>query len=168
MAVLRVGMLVLLLLTSASTVFAHMGRSIVFLSPEGHPFEFAAHVVAAYIGEQMGRDMDVSTREDSVECLDSILGREAPMALIPEADWTSGSGVLVRVGDFRPAGGTIFVLVMGEEAAANLQFSLVSRYLTKLSEGMSQRYLEDGLTRVRSGEGPRKVALDLLREADLI
>jgi hypothetical protein len=57
---------------------------------------------------------------------------------------------------------------MGEDAASNLQFSLVPRYLARLSEGLTRLDLEDGLTRVRSGEGPRKVALDLLREADLI
>ena len=168
MAVLRTGLLLLLLLSGASSAVAHMGRSIAFLCPEGRLPELTAHIVAAYMGEQMGRDMDVSTRENPARCLSSILDREAPMALIPESDWNSGSEGLVEVGYFRPDGGAAFVLVMGEEAAANLQFSLVPRYLAKLSEGVNRRDLEDGSIKVGGGEGPRKVALDLLREADLI
>jgi len=167
-AFLRIGLLLLLMFSGASTVAAHMGRTIAFLAPEGHLPELAGYVVASYIGEQMGRDMDVSTRETSARCLDSILHREAPMALIPETDWNDGNTALVRAGDFRPVGGVVFVLVMGEEAAGNLQFSLVDRYLAKLSEGLNRQELEDGSERVRDGEGPRKVALDLLREADLI
>ncbi|TNF49962.1 hypothetical protein EP232_01075 [bacterium] len=167
MAFLRIAV-ILLLVSCVATAFAHMGRSIVFLCPEGLLTELAAHVVAAYMGEQMARDIEVSTRENPTGCLDSIRDRQAPMALIPRADWSEDQEGLVRVGEFLPANGTVFVLVMGEEAASNLQFSLVSKYLTRLSEGLTRRDIEDGSTRVGKGEGPRKVALDLLREADLV
>ncbi len=168
MAFLRVGAVLLLLVSCAATALAHMGRSVAFLCPEGPVPELAAHIVAAYMGEQMGRDLKVSTRENPARCLGSILDRQAPMALIPEAGWSDKYKGLVRVGDFLTADGTVFVLVMGEDAASNLQFSLVPRYLVRLSEGLARWDLEDASKRVRNGEAPRKVALDVLREADLL
>lgn len=168
MVVLRVAVALLMMVSCATTAFAHMGRSIAFLCPEGPLPELAAHVVAAYMGEQMGRDIEVSTRENPTGCLDSILDRQAPMALIPEVGWSNKHKGLVRTGDFLPADGMVFILVMGEDAASNLQFSLVPRYLDRLSEGLTRLDLENGSTRVKKGEGPRKVALDLLREVDLL
>lgn len=168
MAFLRVPLIFLVLLSGVSPASGHMGKGIDFLSPEGHGAELAAHVVAAYMGEQMGRDIKVKVRKNPEECLESLFVREAPIALVHEQDWEAGYRGLVKSGEFLPGNGPRFVLVMGEEAAANLQFSLVQKYLARLSEGIGQSDMEEGIRRVRGGEGPRKVALDLLREADLL
>lgn len=168
MVVLRLLLSLCLLLGWSFPASAHMGRTITFLCPTGTLNEVAANMTAAYMGEQMARNVKVVAHDGTIRCLDGIRDHEAPMALVPEDRWTGDDEALVRVGDSLQVAGTVFVLVMGREAAGQLQFSLVPQYLLRLENVLSGIDISNGLEKAGNGEGARKIALDLLREADLL
>lgn len=167
MAVLR-WLLTALLLSAASASYAHMGRTIQLLYPDGVEESLAANLVAAYMGEQMGREIVVESRRGPTACLDGILAREAPMALVPEDEGRGARDGLVRMGDPVRVGSRIYVLIMGREAADQLRFSLVSTYLRTLSERLAGIDPGAAISSIEGGSGARKVALDLLRKGDII
>ena len=168
MASLRLLLGVCLLVGMSSPGWAHMGRTINFLCPAGPENELAANMAAAYMSEQMARDVKVVVHDKAARCLDGIRGHEGPIALVPMAQWPGDDAALVRFDPSLQVGGTVFVLVMGREAAGQLQFSLVSRYLSRLEDSLPGMDINRGLERVRGREGARKVALDLLRKADVL
>ena len=53
-------------------------------------------------------------------------------------------------------------------AKKKLEFSLVQRYLEKLSTGLDPDLWANAIKRVETGDGVKGVALDMLREADLL
>lgn len=167
MAVLRC-LLTLLLLSAGTPVQAHMGRTIYLLYPEGADESLAANIVAAYMGEQMGREILAEGRKGTASCLDGVIARESPMALVPADGWESGPSGLVKMDPAIRVGTSRYVLIMGQEAAGQLQFSLVRQYLSVLSAGLDGKDLDRSIDLVRRGSGARKVALDLLREGDML
>jgi len=167
-ALLRLFLGLCLLLGWPSPVSAHTGRSITFLCPAGTLNEVAANMVAAYMGEQMARNVKVVRHDGTVRCLNGIRDHEAPIALVPEDQWPGDDEAVVQVGGSLRVAGTDFVLVMGKDAARQLQFSLVPRYMSRLAKVLPGMDMFPGLEKVRKGEGARKVALDLLRKADVL
>lgn len=167
MAVLRC-LLALFLIFPAAFAHAHMGRTIQLFHPDGVEESLAANIVAAYMGEQMGREIVAKGRGRAASCLEGILEKESPMALLPENVWTGSRAGLTRVGPTVRMGEARYVLIMGQEAAGQLQFSLVPRYLATLTEVLKGMDLERWIGSVRRGSGARKVALDLLREGDIL
>ena len=147
-----------------------MGKAVPILHSSGDTIQgrLAAQVVASYFEEQMGRETVLSGKSSAQECLGLILDKKAPMAVVPEIeqDWIPVGVVVVLPG--LNTGGGIFTLVMGSDARQDLQFSLVPRYMELLSSRLSRDAWAKGIVRINSGEGVRKVALDMLREADLI
>lgn len=160
---------VLAALLAAVPVHGHsMGRTI----PIGHSgkgaFSLAANVVASYFEEQMGRDTTLVEKQSAGQCIASLREREFPMAVLPEGAAEELPEDLVvlekRLGppDFEA------VLVMGAEARKRLEFSLVPNYLDTLARRLAPSHWKRALERVGKGEGVRGVALDMLREADLL
>lgn len=170
MALLR-GFLVIVVCIAAAPVHGHhMGRTVpIGFSDSGFPHvHLAAQVIASYFEEQMGRNMELSAEISMEKCLDSILAKEMPMAVVPLLPAEKMPDGVVVVIPGIDAGKGIITLVMGTEAKQNLQFSLVPKYMEKLADKLSTADWEKGLARVDSGEGVRKVALDMLRESDLL
>jgi len=163
-------MLVLLVL-GLSTVQANahsMGRVIPVAYSGKEDVELAARVITEYFSEQMGRDMKLQRQNSGRECLDIIRNREAPMAVIyPEVTEMSGEGVKIVTFALDVAGNKV-ILVMGIDAANKLEFSLIPRYMEKLSGRLKNADWSRGLDRVRGKGQFRKVALDMLREAELL
>lgn len=129
---------------------------------------FAAIVIAEYFGQQMGREVSLVPGGSNEECLDMLRSGVAPMAVLdgrPDGSILKGAVVIdpVLVVD-----GQVRVLVMGEAAVRQLQLSLVPMYMEKLKSVLTDADWENGLARVRSGEGIRKAAIDMLRGKDLI
>ena len=133
--------------------------------PQAH---LAAQVVASYFAEQMGRETVLVEMGDVEELFEQIVTRKTPMAVVPfvPADEVPEGVVYVFRGFDTGVG--IFDLVMGREAREDLQFSLVPRYMELLSSRLTYDAWEKGIIRVSGGEGVRKVALEMLREADLL
>jgi len=165
LACLQVAVLALL---PAGTAGHSMGEAVPVAYIEGQDKGFAANVVAAYFGEQMGREIRLIPGESGQECLEMLRSGMAPMAVL---DQIPGSGSLKGIsvaGQVPVAGRASAVLVMGEDAGKQLQFSLVPMYMEKLKSVLAAEDWEKGLARIRRGEGVRKVALDMLRGKDLI
>lgn len=146
----------------------HMGRPV----PVGYTgtgnAHLAAQVIASYFEEQMGLETELSGRSSVQECLEMILDKKTPMAVVPEIQQDRIPDGVVLVLPALNTGSRVYTLVMGREARENLQFSLVQRYMELLSSRLSYDEWKKGIIRVNSGEGVRKVALDMLREADLL
>ncbi len=146
----------------------YMGKVV----PIGHTGErsvhLAAQVIASYFEEQMGRETRLVETGSSSQCIQSVSDREFPMAVV--ADAAKGvlpEGVLKLEGMFG-APGLRVIFIIGSDAREKLEFSLVQRYLDSLSKGLESADWEKALARVEAGEGIRGVALDMLREADLL
>lgn len=148
----------------------HMGRAFpICYADSGLPqAEFTAQVVVSYFEEQMGREMELSAESSIEKCLSSIVDKKVPMAVIPVFPVNRIPQGVIVVTPVIDTGKETFFLVMGRTAKTDLQFSLVPRYLELLSSKLTNDMWEKGLVRVSSGEGVRKVALEMLREADLI
>jgi hypothetical protein len=146
----------------------HMGRTIPIVHSGGQAAALAGHIVAAYFEEQMGRDTALSEKAGVQATLEQITGRQSPMAVVPVVPREQTPGDIVIILPGLDTGQGVLTLVMGREAKKDLQFSLVPRYMEKLSEKLSVEAWAKGLERVKTGEGVRKVALDMLRESDLI
>lgn len=147
-----------------------MGRAVPIMHSSGETIQghLAAQVVASYFEEQMGREMELLGKSSVEECLGLILDKKAPMALVPEMPMDRiPAGVVVVLPGLNTGDG-IFTLVMGSDAGQDLQFSLVPRYMERLSSGLSYDAWTKGIVRINGGEGVRKVALDMLREANLL
>lgn len=144
---------------------AHMGKTVPIVHAGGPAAALAGNVVAAYFGEQMGRETSLFVKSDVWECLQTIVDKEGPMAVIPVVPREEIPDGVVIVLPGIDTGEAVFTLVMGSDAKGELQFSLVPRYMEKLASKLSPAAWEKGLARVRAGEGVRKVALDMLREA---
>ncbi|UCG38132.1 MAG: hypothetical protein JSV00_07995, partial [bacterium] len=125
-------------------------------------------VVAAYFGEQMGREFTILEKETQAECLGAVISLQAPMALSQFQFPGSPPEGVRRVGDGLEAGGRVLVLVLGDQAADRLDFSLVPLYMEKLAAGLAPGDWEEGLAMLRSGAGARKTALKMLRKRDLL
>jgi len=148
---------------------AHMGPELPFLHPAGEEAALAASVVSSYLSEQMARDVVPREKSAGSDALAGVTGHEGPLALVRAADWEKGrSGELTSLGPPLAGPGGAFQLVAGREAAAQLSFSLLPQYASRLAEKMAGWDWAKALARVRAGEGRRKVALDLLRSADLL
>lgn len=168
MAVLRVVCaFFLLLMMSTSSHAHHMGRTIPIVHSPGQAALLAGNIVAAYFEEQMGRNMELSPKSSVAGCVAAVMARESPMAIGPVMSKEEIPDGLVVVLPGLDTGQGVFTLAMGREAKKDLQFSLVPRYMEKLSEKLSVETWAKGLERVKAGEGVRKVALDMLRENDL-
>jgi len=146
----------------------HMGRSV----PIGYTGEgsvhLAAQVVVSYFEEQMGRETKLVITSSSTECLQSIIEKEFPMAVVPAAAAGDLPDGVVRLNGILGPPGREAVLVIGSDARKKLEFSLVQRYLDILSKRLEPGDWEKAAARVEAGEGVRGVALEMLREADLI
>jgi hypothetical protein len=145
-----------------------MGEAVPIAYIEGPEAQFAAYVIAAYFGEQMGRETRLVPGATVTVCLDMLRSGRSPMAVLDMLPENHDLAGLTVVDPVLPVGGKTGMLVMGEEASKQLQFSLVPMYMEKLENRLSFRDWETGLARVRFGEGARKVALEMLREKDLI
>ncbi|MDF1525529.1 MAG: hypothetical protein RRA15_12440 [bacterium] len=146
----------------------YMGKVV----PIGHTGErsvhLAAQVIASYFEEQMGRETELVETGSPTRCIESVRDREFPMAVVPDtAPGVLPEGVLKLEGKFGPPGLTA-IFIIGSDARKKLEFSLVERYLDSLSKGLEPVDWEKALARVEAGEGVRGVALDMLREADLL
>ena len=175
MALLRISLAIavitsVVLITVPVSSFAHsMGRSIpIAVDSELPTAALAGNIVAAYFEEQMGREMVLLEKTAVQEILQQIIEHQAPMAVVPvlPREQIPESVVIVLPG--LDTGEGIFTLAMGIDARKELQFSLVPQYMEKLSEKLTHDTWKKGIDRVKAGEGIRKVALDMLREGDLI
>jgi hypothetical protein len=128
----------------------------------------AAQVVASYFEEQMGRETELSAHNSVKECFKIILGKEAPLAVVSLAADDDIPDGIVAITPGLKAGKVNITLVMGAGARKNLQYSLVPKYMENLNSFIEQGAWQKALDRVKGGEGVRKVALDMLRSADLI
>lgn len=168
MAVLRKLLIVVVFLNAVQAHGHHMGRTV----PIGYSGEGAVHlvaqVIASYFEEQMGRETELSAESSVEKCMQSILDKKVPMAVLPvvPADRIPEGVVVVLPGI--DTGKEVVTLVMGGAARKRLEFSLIPMYLDRLSKGLTPSGWQKGLTRVEAGEGVRGVALDMLREADLL
>lgn len=156
-------------LLAAVPVHGHsMGRSVPIGHSGSEALRLTANVVASYFEEQMGRETTLVEEPSPVLCIESLRDREFPMAVVPE-DATQGlPDDLVVLGKRLGPPGLEAVLVMGADAVKRLEFSLVTDYLESLARGLAPSHWKRALERVQAGEGARGVALDMLREADLI
>lgn len=151
----------------ATRAGAHMGRVIPLCSAQGENAALVANIVSAYIGEQLGRNVRVVNAPDDESCLAEIEARKAPMTLV-NSGTDIGKGIYVQVGPVMSTSVGSYRLVMGKEAANRLIYSLMPDYLAMLSESFGTLSLKEALRDVRSGKGPKKVAIDLLMKADLL
>jgi hypothetical protein len=169
MALLRLFLILgILAVVPVSAHAHHMGRTIPIVHSGGQAAALAGHIVAAYFEEQMGRDTALSEKAGVQATLEQITGRQAPMAVVPVISREQTPGDIVIVLPGLDTGEGVFNLAMGSEAKKDLQFSLVPQYMEKLSKELSPEAWKKGLERVKAGEGVRKVALDMLREGDLL
>ena len=128
----------------------------------------AAQVIASYFEEQMGRETKLVETGSPAECIQSVRDRDFPMAVVPDAAAVDlPEGVVKFEGMFGVPGQTV-VFVIGSDARKKLEFSLIPIYLDKLSKRLTPADWEKALARVEAGEGIRGVALEMLRERDLI
>ena len=151
----------------AATLWAHHGRTLVLVHQPGPLHSLAANLVAAYVGEQMGRSVKAQEKDTAEECLGAILDREAPMGLVIETDWNPREG-LALVGPPFTAASVTYRLVMGTDISSDLSFSLVPDYLTRLGSVLVGMDLSGDIEKVRGGKGARGLAERILREADLL
>ncbi len=146
----------------------YAGRSV----PIGYTGEGSGHmaapVVASYFTKRIGPGTKLVERGSPAECLQSIRDRKFPMAVVPDAAaWDLPEGV-DKLESMLGAPGRTVVFVIGSDARKKLEFSLIPIYLDKLSKMLAPADWEKALARVEAGEGIRGVALEMLREADLI
>jgi hypothetical protein len=156
---------------SAAAVQAHpMGRSVpvAYTGSDIPQARLAAQVIASYFEEQMGRRVDLVEAAGITELFEQVLMRKAPMAVVPVLPAAEAPEGVVYVHPGLDTGAGIFDLVIGADAMKELQFSLVPRYMELLSSGLDHDAWVKGIVMVNSGEGVRKVALEMLRAADLI
>ena len=146
----------------------YMGRPV----PIGYTGEgsvhLAAQVVASYFEEQMGRKTELSIESSVEECFQTIIEKEAPMAVVPLGSDDVIPGGIVGITPALKAGKVTITLVMGAGARRDLQYSLVPKYMEKLSKRLVPADWEKALARVEAGEGVKGVALEMLRRADLL
>jgi len=133
--------------------------------PQAH---LAAQVVACYFGEQLGREVELVRSDSLARCVEWVRNREFPMAVVPAGAAEDLPEGVRMLGGVLGAPGRSFVLVMGSDARQKLEFSLVQRYMDTLSGRLGPADWEKADERVQAGEGVRGVALDMLREKDLI
>ena len=168
MALLRSLLLAAVWLIAVPAHGHYMGRSVPIGYTGNGSVHLAAQVIASYFEEQMGRETKLVETGSSAECIQSVREREFPMAVVPEAAaWDLPEGVAKLEGIFGVPGQTV-VFVIGSDARKKLEFSLIPIYLDKLSTMLAPADWEKALARVEAGEGIRGVALDMLRERDLI
>jgi hypothetical protein len=145
-----------------------MGRSVPIGYAGGNSVHLAAQVITSYFEEQMGRETKLVGTGSLAECIQSIKDRDFPMAVVPDAVAGDLPEGVVKLEGNLGAPGQRVVLVMGSDAKGKLEFSLVPKYMDRLVKKLTPANWVDALNRVEAGEGVRKVALDMLREADLI
>jgi len=145
-----------------------MGRVIPLLHEDGDRSTLASHVFAAYVGEQMGAEIRPRLVNKGESVSELLKAREAPWVLKILGFKTRPLWDLVEVEPHFVVVDKDAVLFMTVESRKDLKFSLLPRYIEKILTGFDHKDWEAGLNRVKAGEGVRKVALDMLREADLI
>lgn len=158
---------VLLILATAMNSGAHTGRVIPLCCDEDQKTVFVANIVSAYFTEQMGRYVRVVQVQEKGQCLDEMEAERAPISVVAGRNAVD-SVVYVTVGPALTSSIGSYSILMGRKAKDLLIFSLVPQYIDRLSGAFGSLPLQEALERVRSGQGPRKVALDILRNADLI
>lgn len=168
MALLRLILTAVVLLAPDLAHGHRMGKVIPLLCEEGPVPVLACHVVAAYVGEQMGADIEPRqvTGDGSFEKY--LEARESPWALKCVASGTVPSWGPVEVGPRFTVDGQEAIILMTRESRKDLKFSLLPLYLERIRDGLEEADWKAGLARVRAGEGVRKVALDMLRGKDLL
>jgi hypothetical protein len=165
---LRYVLLSAAILIAAPAQGHYMGKVVPIGYAGNRPVHLAAQVIASYFEEQMGRDTKLVETGSRTRCIESVRDREFPMAVVPDtAEGVLPEGVLKLEGMFG-APGLRVIFIIGSDAREKLEFSLVQRYLDSLSKGLEPADWEKALARVEAGEGVRGVALEMLREADLI
>jgi len=116
----------------------------------------------------MGRETELVPLTSAALCLEAVRKREFPMAVVPGTVRVGLPEGLQILDGFLGAPGRTFVLVMGSDARKKLEFSLVQRYMDTLTKKLGPEDWERAEDRVRKGEGVRGVALDILKEKDLL
>jgi len=168
LALLRLFLLALVCLMAVPAQGHRMGRPV----PIGYAGEgmasLAAQVIAVYFEEQMGREMKLVSSVSPAGCIRLILDREIPMAVVPVLAAGDPPEGIVRLKGAFGAPERSFILVMGSEAREKLEFSLVQRYVDSLTKGIDPDLWKNSEARVEAGEGVRGVAMEMLREKDLI
>ncbi len=168
MALLRSAILgVLLVIGITLNAEAHTGRIIPLCCGSDYESRLIANLVSSYIGEQMGRDVKVVNAADEGLCFVEMQTEKAPLAVLKNRN-TAGNDIYVKVGPVLKTLLGDYIVVMGQKASEKLIFSLVPQYLERLSQTFGSLPLGEALRRVESGEGARKVAIEVLREADLL
>ena len=145
-----------------------MGRSVPIGYTGGGSVHLAAQVIASYFEEQMGRETRLVETASLARCLQSVREREFPMAVVPSSAAGELPEGVIELEGVTGAPGRRAVFVMGSDARKKLEFSLVQEYLNRLSKSLAPADWARALERVEAGEGVRGVALEMLREKDLI
>jgi hypothetical protein len=145
-----------------------MGRSVPIGFTGERSVHLAAQVIASYFEEMMGRETELVETVSPARCLQSVRDREFPMAVVPSAAARELPEGVIELEGMVGAPGRRVVFLMGSDARKKLEFSLVPEHLNRLSRGLAPADWEKALKRVEAGEGVRGVALEMLREADLI
>ncbi len=168
MAILR-SLLLALVWLIAVPAHGHYGGRYVPIGYTGEgSVHLAAQVIASYFEEQMGRETKLVETGSPAECIQSVRDRDFPMAVVPDAAAVDLPEGVVKLEGTLGASGRKIVFVMGSDARKKLEFSLVQGYLDRLSKRLVPADWENALARVEAGEGIRGVALEMLRERDLI
>ena len=145
-----------------------MGRTVPIGYAGNGPVHLAAQVIACYFEEQMGRETELSVESSLEDCIQTIIKKGAPMAVVSLGVDDGVPDGIVRITPGLNAGGVNITLIMGAGARRDLQYSLVPKYMENLNRLIEQGVWLQALDRVNNGEGVRKVSLDMLREADLL
>ncbi len=168
MALLRSAILAVLIIISFTlNADAHTGRIIPLCCGSDYESRLIANLVSSYISEQMGRDVRVVNAATEDLCFVEMQMEKAPLSVLKNQN-TAENDIYVKVGPVLISPFGDYVVVMGQKASEKLIFSLVPQYLARLSEAFGSLHLGEALQKVKSGEGARKVAIDVLREADLL
>ncbi len=146
---------------------AHSGKVIPLCTRQSASGTLVAHLVSAFIGEQMGRDVKVIVVAGTRGCYAEMEEGNAPISVIASEGYEKSDSVKKIGLDLETPIGS-YCILMGSKAVRQLAFSLVPMYLERLSKTVGSLPLAEALERVRAGRGPRRVALKVLREADLI
>ena len=168
LALLKPFLLAVVCLVAVPAHGHYMGRTVPIGYAGNGPVHLVAQVIASYFEEQMGRETELSVESSVEECIQTIIKKEAPMAVVSLGVNDGVPDGIVRVTPGLNAVDVTITLIMGADARRDLQYSLVPKYMENLNRLIEQEAWIKALNRVKNGEGVRKVALDMLREADLL
>ncbi len=94
---------------------AHMGKTVPIVHAGGPAAALAGNVVAAYFGEQMGRETELSAESSVKECFQAIMEKEAPMAVVPLGNDEGVPAGIMGITPVLNIGKKTLTLVMGSD-----------------------------------------------------